>query len=74
MKSPLSSTILFHVGPVPISQGVATTWAIMLVLILGAIFLSPRNLSLVPSRTQAFFELVVDNRGRPDPRYDAARA
>ncbi len=59
MKSPLSSTILFHVGPVPISQGVATTWAIMLVLVLGAIFIS-RNLSLVPSRTQAFFELVVD--------------
>ena len=42
-----------------ISEGVVTTWAIMLVLILGAILVS-RNLSLVPSRTQAFFELIVD--------------
>ncbi|SDS51707.1 F0F1 ATP synthase subunit A [Bradyrhizobium canariense] len=59
MKSPLSSVVLFYVGPVSISEGVVTTWAIMLVLILGAILVS-RNLSLVPSRTQAFFELIVD--------------
>lgn len=59
MTSPLSSVTLFHVGPIPISEGVVTTWAIMLVLVLGAIAVS-RRLSLVPSRTQAFFELIVD--------------
>jgi F-type H+-transporting ATPase subunit a len=59
MKSPLVSTVLFHLGPVSISEGVVTTWAIMLVLILGAVLIS-RRLSLVPSRTQAFFELIVE--------------
>lgn len=59
MNSPLSSTALFHMGPVPISESVVITWAIMLVLVLGASLIS-RNLSLVPSKTQAFFELIVD--------------
>lgn len=59
MTSPLTSVALFHVGPIPISEGVVTTWAIMLVLVLGAVTVS-RRLSLVPSRTQAFFELIVD--------------
>lgn len=59
MRSPLSSVVAFHLGPVPITQGVVTTWAIMLVLVAGAIAVS-RRLSLVPSRTQAFFELIVD--------------
>ena len=59
MKSPLSSVALFNIGPAPITAGVVTTWAIMLALVLGAILLS-RTLSLAPSRTQAFFELIVD--------------
>jgi F-type H+-transporting ATPase subunit a len=59
MKSPLVSSVLFHLGPVPISEGVVTTWAIMLVLILGAVLIS-RRLSLIPSRAQAFFELIVE--------------
>ncbi len=59
MKSPLSSLVLFHLGPVPISESVVITWAIMLVLVLGAILVT-RGLTLIPSRTQAFFELVVD--------------
>ena len=59
MTSPLSSVALFHVGPVPITAGVVTTWIIMLVLALGGL-LATRRLSLVPSATQAAFELVVD--------------
>ncbi len=59
MTSPLSSIALFHVGPIPITEGVVATWGIMLVLVLGAVALS-RRLSLVPSKTQAFFELIVD--------------
>ncbi len=59
MKSPLSSVALFHVGPAPITEAVVTTWAIMLVLVLGALLVSLR-LSLIPSKTQAFFELIVD--------------
>jgi F-type H+-transporting ATPase subunit a len=59
MKSPLSSVALFQIGPAPITAGVVVTWAIMLALVLGALLLS-RNLSIVPSSVQAFFELVVD--------------
>ncbi len=59
MTSPLSSIALFHLGPVPITAGVVTTWIIMLVLALGG-FLATRRLSLVPSAIQTAFELVVD--------------
>lgn len=59
MTSPLSSVALFHLGPVPISEAVAATWALMAVLVLGG-FLLGRRLSLVPSRTQALLELIVE--------------
>jgi F-type H+-transporting ATPase subunit a len=59
MTSPLTSVALFHLGPVPITAGVVATWAIMAVLVIGSILIS-RRLSLVPSKTQAFFELIVD--------------
>ena len=59
MHSPLSSIALFHLGPVPISSAVLTTWGIMAVLVLGSLLLR-RHLTLLPSATQAAFELVVD--------------
>jgi F-type H+-transporting ATPase subunit a len=59
MTSPLTSVALFHLGPVPITAGVVATWAIMMVLILGGLLIR-RRLSLVPSATQAAFELIVD--------------
>ena len=43
----------------PITTGVLTTWAIMVVLVLGGLVVT-RRLSLVPSATQAAFELIVD--------------
>ena len=58
MTSPLSSVALFHLGPAPITAGVVATWAIMAVLVLGSI-LATRRLSLIPSKLQAAFELVV---------------
>ena len=59
MNSPLTSVTLFHVGPVPITLPVVVTWAIMAFLVLGGRLLT-RKLSLVPSKTQAAFELIVD--------------
>jgi F-type H+-transporting ATPase subunit a len=59
MTSPLSSIALFHLGPVPITAAVVTTWVIMLLLALGGILVT-RRLSLVPSATQAAFELIVE--------------
>jgi F-type H+-transporting ATPase subunit a len=58
MNSPLSSTVLFTIGPVPITQAVVTTWAIMAVLVLGAALLS-RRLTLMPGKRQAALELIV---------------
>ena len=58
MTSPLASIALFHLGLVPISSAVIDTWAIMAVLVCGA-WLLTRRLSLLPTRTQAFLELLV---------------
>jgi F-type H+-transporting ATPase subunit a len=60
MTSPLATTLLFRLGPVPISVAVATTWALMAFLVLGAVVVS-RRLTIVPRSTQAFFELVVES-------------
>ena len=59
MKSPLTSTPVFHLGPIPIADSVLTTWAIMAVLVLGGIVVS-RRLAPVPSKAQAVFETIVD--------------
>ena len=58
MNSPLESTILAQIGPVPITQAIVTTWAIMALLVIGS-FLLTRSLTLLPSRRQAMLELVV---------------
>ena len=58
MQSPLHNPVLFHLGPIPITQAVVTTWVIMALLLLGASLLG-RRLQLLPSRSQAAFELVV---------------
>jgi F-type H+-transporting ATPase subunit a len=58
MNSPLASNVLFYIGPVPISQAIVTTWAIMAILVLGAFALT-RGLSLHPTRRQAAMELIV---------------
>jgi F-type H+-transporting ATPase subunit a len=58
MNSPLDSTVLFQIGPVPITQAIVTTWAIMAMLVIGA-FLLTRRLDLRPTRRQAALELMV---------------
>lgn len=56
--SPLVSTVLFHVGPVPITRPVATTWAIILVLTLASWLVTSR-LRPRPDRRQAVLEVIV---------------
>ncbi|MCL7461387.1 F0F1 ATP synthase subunit A [Pseudomonas sp. NW5] len=58
MTSPLVSQTLFHLGPLPISHAVATTWLLMLLLAGGSALLT-RRLRLRPSRRQAALELLV---------------
>jgi len=59
VTSPLSSVALFHLGPLPITQGVATTWAIIITLVVGGILIT-RRLALAPSAIQAAVELIVE--------------
>ncbi len=59
MKSPLTLDPLFFVGPVPITEPVIVTWAIMLLLACFG-YLATRRLTLLPSRTQAVLEMIVE--------------
>ncbi len=59
MTSPLTTTVLFRVGPIPVTTPVVTTWAIMAVLVLASIA-ATRRLSLTPSRLQATLETIVE--------------
>jgi F-type H+-transporting ATPase subunit a len=56
--SPLTSVILFHLGPIAITRPLVTTWVIMLVLT-GACWGVTRRLQVRPDRRQAVLEIVV---------------
>jgi F-type H+-transporting ATPase subunit a len=56
--SPLTSTVLLHLGPVTITRPVVTTWGIMLVLT-AACWLVTRRLKAFPDGRQAVLEIVV---------------
>jgi len=56
--SPLASAVLFHLGPVPITRPVVTTWVIIAVLTLVPWFVT-RRLARHPDRRQAVLELIV---------------
>ena len=58
IDSPLTTKIVFTVGPVPITEPVIVTWGIMAVLALAG-GLATRALTLRPSRYQAVLELIV---------------
>jgi F-type H+-transporting ATPase subunit a len=58
LASPLSSVLVFQVGPVPITQAVITTWVIMALLVIGS-FLLTRRLEQIPGKLQAAIELIV---------------
>ncbi len=56
--SPLAAGIAFHLGPVPVSVTVVTTWAIMLALTVVAA-IAARVLAVRPKTLQAVLELFV---------------
>lgn len=58
MNSPLESLPLFHIGPIPITPAIVTTWAIMILLAVSG-YLMTRRLDLVPGKRQAAIELLV---------------
>jgi F-type H+-transporting ATPase subunit a len=56
--SPLTSTVLFHLGSIAITRPVVTTWAIMLVLTVLC-WAVTRRLNRLPDGRQAVLEIVV---------------
>jgi F-type H+-transporting ATPase subunit a len=56
--SPLTSTVLFHLGPIAISRPVVTTWIIMLVLAVTCRLVT-RTLRMQPDGRQALLESLV---------------
>jgi F-type H+-transporting ATPase subunit a len=58
LDSPLTSVILFHLGPIAITRPLVTTWVIMLVLI-AACWGITRRLQVRPDGRQAVLEIVV---------------
>jgi F-type H+-transporting ATPase subunit a len=57
--SPLALSVVFTLGPVPVTTPVVATWGIML-LLAGGSWLVTRRLSLHPSGRQAALELLVE--------------
>ena len=56
--SPLTSAVLFHVGPIAVTRPVVTTWGIMLALAVGC-HLVTRRLRMQPDGRQALLESLV---------------
>lgn len=57
-SSPLTSTVLLHIGPVAITRPVVTTWIIMAVLTIVCRFIT-RRLAILPDGRQAVLEGIV---------------
>lgn len=56
--SPLTSTLLFHLGPVAITRPVVTTWITMVVVTLVCHIIT-RHLTQLPDRRQAMLEALI---------------
>ncbi len=58
----------FHIGPLPVTNSILTTWFISLVLIVGVRLAIGRKPTLVPSKGQAVVESLIESiRGLVDP-------
>lgn len=58
-EQPFRTHALFHLGPVPVTSVVVTTWAVMAVLVVGA-WLGTRRMKVEASRWQAALEVIVE--------------
>jgi F-type H+-transporting ATPase subunit a len=56
--SPLETVVLFHLGSVPVSRPVVTTWGLMIALTIGC-WLATRRLRLAAGNWQAVIEASV---------------
>src|ERR671936_31932 len=51
--------VLFHIFVVPVTNSIFTAWVVIAILVLFAYF-STRNMKLLPTGAQNFWELVVE--------------
>lgn len=58
-RSPLTAVVEFHLGPVPVTQPVVTTWAIMAMLA-GVSWLGTRRLRVHAGPFQTSLEILVE--------------
>jgi F-type H+-transporting ATPase subunit a len=58
MGSPLTTKVVFWLGPVPISEPVVVTWGLIGIFFVVA-FVAGRSLAMMPSRGQAALETIV---------------
>jgi F-type H+-transporting ATPase subunit a len=58
IHSPLETAILFHIGIIPISRTVVTTWGLMATLTVAS-WVATRNFCVEPGGCQAMIETVV---------------
>ena len=55
----LKPDLIGHIGNLPVTNTLLTSWVVMLVLLTVG-FLASRNIKLVPSGLQNFFEFIVE--------------
>jgi F-type H+-transporting ATPase subunit a len=55
----LSSHVFFHIGPIPVTEHIFSSWFVMAILLLMAFFIG-RNLHLVPGRVQNMAEIFIE--------------
>ncbi len=55
----LAPQTITHIGPLPITNTLITTWMVMAILI-GLSFVATKKMSMIPSGIQNFFEMVVE--------------
>jgi len=55
----IEATVLFYVGPLPVTNSIFSAWVTMVVLVIGSI-LATRRMQLVPTGLQNFAEYVVE--------------
>jgi F-type H+-transporting ATPase subunit a len=58
IASPLTAKVLFHVGPVPITEPVVVTWGLIAALTMASL-MGTRKLRLDPGPGQATLELLI---------------
>lgn len=51
--------VLFHIGPLPVTNTIFTAWAVIAILVLFVYF-STRRMRMIPSGAQNFWELIVE--------------